>query len=1046
MNFWGKSLLLQLVTYFSDLSTVTVSIVAFSAYVRSRDALQSSVIDRLQVAISLKEYQLNEWVSNQRKDVLLLIQLPAVRDELNILLTNPINKPEYTNAYSRLNKFLAEVAAVKPNLTSVIATTNGGFVVYASENNSLIGKFRPLGDPTTFFTKQSANTVVPNFYISPATGKAQITFATPVFDRENLGMGAVSVNLALQDIDNLIRERTGLGKTSATYLVGRAGKRSVFISREEAKREEANKEAAKPDPKPNTPQVAEVKSDAINLALAKQDGFGLYTNYAGVPVVGVFRWSTSQNLAIIAEINQDEAFEPANRLARDILLIGLSSAGILLVAVYLLARRITQPILVIADAANQVSGGNLNAQAPILTKDEIGILAIAFNQMTSELKSSGEQLADYSRTLEQKVAQRTSEIKAIIDNMVDGLVVVDGEDRITQFNPALAGMLGISSKTIENATSYSDIFRAEEMASLVISTRENPKQVFSKEFALPDRRTGKAVATSIFRETLDNKENPDLDGVVTTGVTFHSQATENVSLDKSEYLGTVILIRDITAEKEVDRMKTDFISTVSHELRTPLTSVLGFAKLIQKKLEESIFPLVQTDDKKVKRSVRQVTENIEIIVSEGTRLTKLINEVLDIAKIEAGKMQWNMDSLEITEVINRAIAATSALFEQKGLTLVREIDADLPVIYGDKDRLIQVVINLISNAVKFTDRGTITCRVQHQKSITPYIVVSVVDQGVGISESDQPKVFEKFKQVGDTLTDKPQGTGLGLPISREIVEHHGGRIWVESEIGKGSTFSFTLPIATVTVNSGERHPLPSINFDILIEQLKKRVIAKNDRRSTENVSDNDGSILNTPKNILVIDDDPSIRSLLRQELEAKGYIVSEAANGQEAIAKVRENPPDLITLDIVMQGISGYDVAAILKSDPVTLDIPIIIVSVLDDQERGLHLGIDSYMTKPLDTALLLREVDLLLSSKASKSKKVLVVDENFVAIDLLMEMLQNQGFIPSTIAPTESLRDRAIASPPDVIIASTRLAEQIQTLRAEKTMEHTRFLLVAER
>ncbi|MBD2175657.1 response regulator [Pseudanabaena sp. FACHB-1998] len=1017
MNFWGKSLLLQLVTYFSILSTVTVSIVAFSAYVRSRDALQVSVIDRLKVATSLKEYQLNEWVSNQRKDVILLTQLPNVREELTTLLTNTPKTPESIAAYARLNKFLSEVIATKPNLTSFIATTNGGFVVFSSEGDNLAGKFRPLGDPTTFFTLQSANTVVPNFYLSPATGRAQITFATPVFDREDTRMGAISVNLALQDIDNLIRERTGLGKTSATYLVGRAGKKSVFISREENKNKADTKGDSKTDTKTEAKtdkkEIAEVRSEGIDLALAKQDGYGLYTNYAGVPVVGVFRWSTSQNLAILSEINQDEAFEPANRLARDILLIGLSSAGILLVAVYLLARRITQPILVIADAANQVSGGNLNAQAPILTKDEIGILALAFNQMTMQLKASGEQLADYSRTLEQKVEQRTSEIKAIIDNMVDGLLVVDGADRITQFNPAIAGMIGVSSKTLANATSYSEIFKAEEIANLVTSTRENPKQVFSAEFNLPDRRTGKAVATSIFREV-----NLDEEAELSTN-----------------YLGTVILIRDVTAEKEVDRMKTDFISTVSHELRTPLTSVLGFAKLIQKKLDESIFPLIQTEDKKVKRSVRQVAENIEIIVSEGTRLTKLINEVLDVAKIEAGKMQWNMDSLTINEVIDRAFAATSALFEQKGLNPIREIEENLPNILGDRDRLIQVVINLISNAVKFTERGSVTCRVQRQEQT---IVVSVIDQGVGISESDQPKVFEKFKQVGDTLTDKPQGTGLGLPISREIVEHHGGKIWVESEIGKGSIFSFSIPIAKA---AQPQNDIPSINFDILIEQLKKRIIheAQLDLNTDIQID------RKTPKNILVIDDDPSIRNLLRQELEAKGYEVREADNGQDAIGKVRESRPDLITLDIVMHGINGYDVAAILKSDPATLDIPIIIVSVLDDKEKGLHLGIDSYVTKPLDMVILMREVELLLSSKTSKGKKVLIVDENFVSIGILTDMLQNQGFLPSTISPIDDLRSHAIASQPDVIIASTKIATQIQALRNESNMENIRFLLIAE-
>ncbi len=996
MKFWKKSLLLQLVSYFSVLSTVTVNIVAFSAYVRARDALQNSVIERLKVTISLKEYQLNRWVEGQRKDVILLAQLPEIRDELATLVTISPNQPEYLATYAKLSKSLKDITDIKENLSSIIATTNGGVVVFSSESNTLVGKFRTLGDPTTYFTRQNANTVVPNFYLSKSTGKAQITFATPIFDREQIAMGAITVNLALEDIDNLIRERTGLGKTGATYLVGRAGKKSVFISgsREENKNKTDSKD------------IVEVKSEAIDLALAKQDGFGLYNNYTGIPVVGVFRWSTTQNLAILAEINQDEAFEPANRLARDILLIGLSSAGILLTAVYLLARRVTQPILAIADAANQVASGNLDSQAPVLTEDEIGVLAIAFNQMTSQLKNSGEQLADYSRTLEQKVEQRTSEIKAIIDNMVDGLLVVNGEDRITQFNPAIAGMIGVSNSEISTSENYWEIFKAEEIANLVKSTRENPKQVFSEEFQLPDRRVGKAVATSIFSEV-------NTSGEATLGM---------------DYLGTVILIRDITAEKEVDRMKTDFISTVSHELRTPLTSVLGFAKLIQKKLDESIFPLIQTDDKKVNRSVRQVTENLEIIVSEGTRLTKLINEVLDVAKMEAGKMQWNMEPLAIIEVIDRAFSATSALFEQKELAVIREIDADLPNIDGDKDRLIQVVINLISNAVKFTQEGGITCRVRKDNQS---IVVSIIDQGVGISESDQPKVFEKFKQVGDTLTDKPQGTGLGLPICKEIVIHHGGNIWVESEIGKGSTFSFTLPI------SAENSQIPLINFDILIDQLKKRVTS-NDQSQSEDV-------IGLPKNILVIDDDASIRKLLRQELEAKGYVVREAANGSEAIAKVRESRPDLITLDIIMKGINGYDVAAILKSDPATLDIPIIIVSILDDKDNGLHLGIDSYVTKPLDMTILQREVEILLSSKASTAKKILVINDNFSSIDLLMETLQNQGFLPSKISPQDDLRASAIAFQPDVIIASTKFAQKVQSLRAEPSMEHIRFLLIAD-
>jgi PAS domain S-box-containing protein len=992
INQFKKRLLLQLVAYFSVLSIVTVLVVAVSANTRSRDALRKSVIDRLAVATSLKEAQVNQWVDNQRRDVILMTQLPDLIFNSEITFTKERESPEFKAAVESLQKFMSDISTVKPNIRQISILTNNGITIVSTDKQKE-GKYQPLGNTTTYFTRDQSRIIVPNFYISPISGKAAMTFAAPLTNKAGDRIGVVAVDLDLQGVDDIIRERTGLGNSGETYLVGRLATKNILISGAGG----ADKQELAKD----------IKSDGISAAALGKDGEGLYKNYKTIPVLGSYIWIDNLNLALLAEISQAEAFEPADRLARDILLIGLSSAGILLTAVYLIARRISQPILAIADAANQVSGGNLDAQAPVLTEDEIGILAIAFNQMTSQLKNSGEQLADYSRTLEQKVEQRTSEIKAIIDNMVDGLVVVNAEDQITQFNPALAGMIGVSSKAISKAQSYREIFKSEEITNLVSSTRENPKQVFSEEFTLPDRRIGKAVATSIFGEANISEE----------------------SLLETNYLGTVILIRDITAEKEVDRMKTDFISTVSHELRTPLTSVLGFAKLIQKKLEETIFPLIQTDDKKVNRSVRQVSENIDIIVSEGTRLTKLINEVLDVAKIEAGKMQWNMEPLAITEVIDRAFSATSALFEQKALIPVREIEADLPNILGDKDRLIQVVINLISNAVKFTDRGSITCRVKQDNQL---IIVSVVDQGVGISESDQPKVFEKFKQVGDTLTDKPQGTGLGLPISKEIIAYHGGKIWVESEIGKGSTFSFTLPI-------NPENEIPAINFDILIEQLKKRSVSGSSSQSDSQ------SAIDVPKNILVIDDDASIRNLLRQELEAKGYTVREAGNGQEAITQVRESCPDLITLDIVMDGISGYDVAAILKSDPATLDIPIIIVSVLDDKAKGRHLGIDSYVTKPLDMVLLLREVDILLSSKASTGKKILVVDDNFGSIDLLMEMLQNQGFLPSKINPQDDLRSNVIASQPDVIIASTKLADQVQSLRAEQGMEHIRFLLIAD-
>jgi signal transduction histidine kinase len=245
--------------------------------------------------------------------------------------------------------------------------------------------------------------------------------------------------------------------------------------------------------------------------------------------------------------------------------------------------------------------------------------------------------------------------------------------------------------------------------------------------------------------------------------------------------------------------KSRFLANVSHELRTPLTSVVGFTKIVRKRLDEVVFPAVPrgagpgdaSTDPKLERAVRQVSENLAIMIAEGDRLTAMINDVLDLEKIEAGRMEFRQEPVDLAAVLDRAMAAVSALFETTGLELVREVEPNLPPITGDRDRLIQVVINLLSNAVKFTPTGSVTCRATLGSG---EIVVSVIDTGIGIDPADHAKVFEQFGQAGDTLTEKPRGTGLGLPISRQIVEHHGGGLWLESARGAGSTFAFSLPV------------------------------------------------------------------------------------------------------------------------------------------------------------------------------------------------------------------------------------------------------------
>jgi signal transduction histidine kinase len=231
--------------------------------------------------------------------------------------------------------------------------------------------------------------------------------------------------------------------------------------------------------------------------------------------------------------------------------------------------------------------------------------------------------------------------------------------------------------------------------------------------------------------------------------------------------------------REVDRLKDDFISTVTHELRTPLTSIRAFTEILH-------------DNPDLDEAERR--RFLELVIKESERLTRLINQVLDLAKIESGLVEWQPEVLDLREIVGEAINATSALFGTRGVTLRASLAESVPMVRADRDRLMQVLLNLLSNAVKFSpeQKGRVEVRLS---SDGREVRVDIEDNGIGISREHQAIIFEKFRQVGDTLTQKPAGTGLGLAICRRIIRHFGGRLSVQSDVGRGSTFTFVLPVA-----------------------------------------------------------------------------------------------------------------------------------------------------------------------------------------------------------------------------------------------------------
>ncbi|WP_052700552.1 ATP-binding protein [Methylocucumis oryzae] len=519
----------------------------------------------------------------------------------------------------------------------------------------------------------------------------------------------------------------------------------------------------------------------------------------------------------------------------------------------------------------------------------------------------------------------------------------------------------------------------------------------------------------------------------------HAKLAEyNRTLEEKVKARTLELEQANEKLKELDQMKTNFLSTVSHELRTPLTSVMGFARILQKKFETTLFPpLSQLEDKKIQKAMRQVMDNAQIIVDEGQRLTTLINDVLDLAKMEAGRTDWAMRELAIADIIDRATAATTALFEHKPVVLRKELPESLPLFIGDRDRLIQVVINLISNAVKFTEQGSVTCKAEH---IGDELVISIIDTGCGIKPEDQALVFEKFKQVGDTLTDKPKGTGLGLPICKEIIEHHGGRLWLESTLGVGSIFYFSLALPTtcateflVTSKDGDE---ASFVWHSDWASLDAGLIAKlaGRQKPDDGVAD-----------ILVVDDDPNIRQFLRQELSAENFTIREAGSGEEGLTKIKQAMPDLIILDVKMPHLNGFAVSARLHSDPSTLAIPIILHTIAEDKLLAEQLGIECYLTKPVKEHELLEAVYSVLNK--IHRKKILVFDSVEERSQHWLTQLVALGYDVKWASNTEQAILTAIGFVPDLVLAEQKLAEEcelVKQLRLAHGLDKTFFTLLS--
>jgi PAS domain S-box-containing protein len=549
---------------------------------------------------------------------------------------------------------------------------------------------------------------------------------------------------------------------------------------------------------------------------------------------------------------------------------------------------------------------------------------------------------------EQAIEEAAEKLQVALSSMSDGIYILDSDQNFVAFNQRYLDLLDFPESVV----------------------REGGSIAVTIEFAAK-------------RGDYGNQFDGDIDDIVAARLKQFKSNKETLNENTTpkgrivEYRGSpikgggfVTIMHDVTEQRKAERelseamdaadaanqAKSAFLANMSHELRTPMNAILGYAEMLAEDAED------ENNDERF--------ADIQEIIESGEHLLSLVNDVLDISKVESGRMELYLETFEIEKLI-KDVASTSKTLTDKGSNkLIIDLPEEPGKMHADLTKIRQILFNLISNAAKFTSKGSVTLAVERQKADNmERILISVTDTGIGIPEDKLDHIFEEFAQADDSTTRDYGGTGLGLTLVERFCEMMGGRIWVESTIGKGSTFFVDLP--SVVTEEDEKE-------DITPADEKDVAISKPAADTQESLG----------KSILIIDDDTSARNLLKRNLEAAGHDVILAKNGKEGLSLARKHKPALITLDVVMPGQDGWAVLQQLKGDVALQDIPVIMISMIDNKTMGRALGAVDHMSKPVNRKKLKELVNRYIQKGTA-----LVVEDDPAAREVVVRAFKSEGW-----------------------------------------------------
>jgi len=440
------------------------------------------------------------------------------------------------------------------------------------------------------------------------------------------------------------------------------------------------------------------------------------------------------------------------------------------------------------------------------------------------------------------------------------------------------------------------------------------------------------------------------------------------------------------AAEQANQAKSAFLANMSHELRTPLNAIIGFTRIVHRKAD-GLLPEKQI-------------ENLDKVLASADHLLNLINTVLDIAKIEAGRMDVLAANFRVNALIDLCFNTAQPLI-RRNVVFEKQVDDSLSFINSDQDKIRQIVLNLLSNAAKFTHEGKVLLSASRDGEGN--IRISVKDTGIGISKESLPRIFKEFQQADSSTTRQYGGTGLGLSISRNLAHLLGGDITVESKLGKGSTFTLLIPTqyGGSSVSSSEHHPSPNGKGESTLVHHP----------------DQDVEPSTSPKRILVIDDDPDAVYLLQENLNQDQYTITGVRNGRDGLRIARERQPQVILLDILLPEIDGWQILHDLKEDPLTANIPVILLTIVDKKALGFRLGASAYLLKPLDPFAVREALEKVIPKDKQLKKRILVVDDDPNIAEMVRQFLPESEYaVEAALDGVEGIRAIKI-KPPDLVL-----------------------------